>query len=73
MHPDDVFYECNGNGKCSTSNKYVPGQQWGLTAIGAAAAWKYTTGSSAVKVRPCALYFRYVFKSEEPKKTIRVL
>ena len=51
VHPNDVFYECNGAGDCGTPTKYIPGQQWGLNAIGAPAAWKYTTGSRAVKVR----------------------
>jgi len=50
VHPDDVFYECNGAGDCGTPAHYVPGQQWGLNKVGAPQAWKYTTGSSKVKV-----------------------
>ena len=46
-----MFYECNGAGDCGTPAHYVPGQQWGLNKVGAPQAWKYTTGSSKVKVR----------------------
>ena len=51
VHPDDVFYECNGAGDCGTPEHYVPGQQWALNKVGAPQAWKYTTGSRKVKVR----------------------
>ena len=50
VHPNDVFYECNGAGSCGTPAHYVPGQQWGLNKVGAPQAWKYTTGSTKVKV-----------------------
>ncbi len=51
MHPNDVFYECNGAGACGTPEHYVPGQQWALNKVGTPQAWKYTTGSHKVKVR----------------------
>ena len=56
VHPNDVFYECNGAGDCGTPEHYLPGQQWALNKVGAPQAWKYTTGSKKVKVRgPCRI------------------
>ena len=77
VHPDDVFYECNGAGDCGTPAHYVPGQQWGLNKVGAPQAWKYTTGSSKVKVcHPPALkpmlsgFFCSVFCNEVSRVSV---
>jgi hypothetical protein len=47
--PNDVFYECDGNGNCATRTHFMPGQQWGLEAIQAPQAWSIQKGSKAVK------------------------
>ena len=48
--PNDVFYECDGNGNCATNTRPIEGQQWGLAAIQAPQAWSIQKGSKGVKV-----------------------
>ena len=48
-----MFYECNGNGDCTTRARPLQGQQWGLEAIQAPQAWSIQKGSKAVKVGWC--------------------
>lgn len=55
VHPDDQFFNCDGNGVCGGASSRVArgggtGQQWGLPRIGAPEAWAITKGSKDVKV-----------------------
>lgn len=62
-HPNDVFYECNGNGDCSTRTRIILGQQWGLAAVQAPRAWSIMKGSKAVKVSTCRPQFSQLLAS----------
>jgi len=66
LRPNDVFYECDGNGNCGTPAGYKPGQQWGLDQVQAPQAWAITKGNKRVKVGTRALPFPKICCANPP-------